>query len=106
MDVTLAVSQQTSNFEDVEWLSESLQLPDEHLSPSDGTLIYYISGCIGRSVARGRKCNKCKTLLIDENSDPDFEENCDLKQEYTEHFELLSRGGLARPSALNFSIVR
>ena len=77
---------------------------NEHLSPSDGTLIYYISGCIGRSVARVRKCDKCKTLLIDTNSDQDFKEHCDLKQDYSELFELLSRGGLARPSALNFGI--
>ena len=53
---------------DICWLSDQIEIPydlDFYLTEADENLVYYTSGCIGRSVGRIRKCTSCKDLLIE-----------------------------------------
>ena len=54
------------NDDDVDWLCDQLTVPEDcELSAVDKNLIHYVSGGIGRSVARVKKCSECKVLLVD-----------------------------------------
>ena len=98
----LSQSVVSSDDADVKWLSDYLQFPDEPMSDADDkTMVYYISGFVGRSISRSRKCVKCKTLLVIESESFNPE---DLDKTDGKLFEILSRGGLARPSPLNLEM--
>lgn len=51
--------------DDVLWLSSFLTIPEQcNLDDTDSNLVYYVAGCIGRSVGRVKKCEECHHLLL------------------------------------------
>lgn len=101
LDIT-AIGRRSVERSDVEWLVNLMEVPDNSgMDQSEESLIYYASGCLARNITRIRKCDACRDLLIDP-------ENIDISSEslpsQTALFDLVSRGGLTRPSSMNFSI--
>ena len=72
------------------------------LSDADANVIFYVAGCLGRAVARQRKCEACKRALI---ADPIL--SSEIAEDALDHARLLqiaNRGGLAKPSEYTMSV--
>lgn len=101
-DVDIAIGKQSVERSDVEWLANSLEFPEDcSMDQSEESLIYYTSGCLARTIVSTRKCDACRDLLIDPAL-IDASSQCLPTQ--TALFDLVSRGGLTRPSSMNFGI--
>ena len=92
--------------EDVDRLSLCLYIPEQlELKSTDSNLVYYVAGCLGRSVGRVRKCEDCHSLLLlpKDNCECDIEvvPHC---SEYTNLLEEINRGGLRRPTEYCFAV--
>ena len=74
----------------------------DKMPQSDVAVIYYVSGYIGRSVSRRRKCSDCTNLLITCNDAPELCEN--VLEEQKELFGMANRVGLSEPTELCFAI--
>lgn len=82
--------------EDVSWLVDQMQEEQaENMTHDEANMVYYIAGCIGRSISRQRKCIECKTCLIDPSLD-----NCTRSR----LLHLANRGGLAAPSEYSMTV--
>lgn len=86
--------------EDPTWLLKELREENiDCLDDHETNVIFYIAGCLGRSVARLRKCDACKSCLTEIGDISPFE-----LQEIVEEdrrcrlLNLANRGGLAKPS--------
>lgn len=74
----------------------------DDLEESDANVSYYVSGYIGRSIARRRKCSACKELLIKHDDLPQLADCVPL--EHAHLFVMADRGGLSAPTELCFII--
>lgn len=97
-------SQPNEQLEDVSWLVD--QLHEEHpetMSMDEANVVYYVAGCLGRSVARQKKCSDCKTCLTDIALDTSVTE---INDECTRSrlLQLANRGGLAAPSEYSMTV--
>lgn len=84
------------------WLSDFLStvaLDDSH---SEAAVTYFVSGYIGRSVSRLRKCSSCRDLLVASNDCPELQQS--VPEEHRKIFEMADRGGLSVPSELCFAV--
>ena len=63
----------------------------------DGSVAYYVSGYIGRSICRRRKCASCKKLLLSEKESGVVLDQS-LSPEFMVLFEEANRGGLSTPT--------
>jgi len=72
-------------------------------SASDANVIFYVSGAVARAVVRATKCDKCRLLLINDDSalEP-LEMDATLDYSSTLFLDSVNRGGLARPSDYTF----
>lgn len=84
-----------------EFLEQAVDNLDE-LSPTDANLTYFVSGCIGRSICRRRKCSECKHLLL-AHQDNELSVSDHLLEGCKNLFEDADRGGLVAPSELCFA---
>ena len=68
----------------------------------DANVTYFVSGCIGRSICRRRKCTDCKILLL---ADSEKEEKIEeyIPKEYLSLFDDANRGGLSAPTELCYA---
>ena len=99
---------------DLAWLNDQLDIPqdlDFCLTKAEENLVYYTSGCIGRSVGRVRKCTSCKDLLVDCDGEDQSSLTAEISVLYgsadataKELLKLVDRGGLAKPTSFNFAL--
>lgn len=90
--------------EDVSWLVDQLhEEQPENMTHDDANVVYYVAGCIGRSVSRLRKCFECKTCLTETAFDPTSESGSDNSTR-SRLLHLANRGGLAAPSEYTMSV--
>ena len=88
---------------DETWLQDYLKpVSIEDMEESDSTVCYYVSGYIGRSISRRRKCLSCKELLI--QSHEITPQDVEMSPEYKALFELADCGGLSASSEYCFAI--
>jgi len=71
------------------------------MTPDEANVVYYVAGCIGRSVSRLRKCFDCKTSLT-ENAINTSSESSITDESRLLH--IVNRGGLAAPSEYAMSV--
>ena len=84
-----------------EFLEQQLDNLDQ-LSSTDANVAYFVSGYIGRSISRRRKCSECKQLLLaDKENEIRVEDH--LPEECQKLFNDADRGGLAAPSEFCFA---
>ena len=74
----------------------------DDLEESDANVSYYVSGYIGRSIARRRKCSACKHLLIKDDDLPQLADS--VRLEHAHLFEMADHGGLSAPTEFCFII--
>ena len=84
-----------------EFLEQQVDNLDE-LSPTVANLTYFVSGCIGRSICRRRKCSECKHLLLSDKSN-ELSVDDHLPEGCKKLFKDADRGGLVAPSELCFA---
>ena len=66
-------------------------------------IIYYVTGCIDRSISRCNRCGSCKeALVLDQGID--IEDVCKIKDERDKLLKLADHGGLAAPTELCMSL--
>jgi len=83
--------------EDYLWLSDIFsEISLDHVSQTDAAVSYYVSGYIGRKIAKRRKCSECKNLLTEEGNAPEI--TGAVPAEHKRLFEMADRGGLSIPS--------
>jgi len=72
-------------------------------SASDANVTFYVSGAVARAVVRATKCDKCRLLLINDDSalEP-LEMDATLDYSSTLFLDSVNCGGLARPSDYTF----
>ena len=85
------------NFKKFDWLVTFFsELSLDELSCIDANITFFVSGYLGKSVSRRRKCSFCKEMRL-KGHDPtpiyDF-----LPEENTHLFDIADRGGLSKPS--------
>ena len=71
----------------------------------DRNVIYYVSGFVGRSVSRQKKCPQCGNMLLDSKAYVllDIDDNLRSREEFSTLLQMADRGGLAKPSDYTFS---
>ena len=72
------------------------------MEESNSTICYCVSGYIGHSISRCRKCLSCKELLI--QSHKITPQDVEMSPEYKALFELADHGGLSTTSEYCFGI--
>jgi len=90
---------------ELSWLIDFLStatLDLDDLSASDASVIFFVSGYIGRSISRRTKCAGCKELLVDNYDVPELH-TC-VPKEHAQLFEIADRGGLSAPTQPCFAI--
>lgn len=71
-------------------LCEITGIDADDLDEAENTIVYFVAGYVGRSIARRNKCSDCKQILLCENpSSP---------EDRTQIFDALNRGGLSSPT--------
>ena len=107
----LASSTATSN-DHGEYVSENISrltnllvpVHDWNFTDSDTIgIVYYVSGCVGRSVSRTYRCSSCMAALVKDKL-VDIDDICDFRDERGRLLQLADRGGLAEPTHLCLSI--
>ena len=74
----------------------------DEISPTDANLTYFVSGCIGRSICRRKKCSEYKHLLLsDKNNELSVDDH--LPEGCKKLFKHADRGGLVAPSELCYA---
>lgn len=75
------------------------------INHADCSIVFYVAGFIGRSIATQNKCDSCRYLLIDkERTTLQFENDLPMANLSTEDvemrklFDMANRGGLAAPT--------
>ena len=95
-----------NDFDDGEWLHEFFiqrQIGDvNEMALVDGSVAYYVSGYIGRSICRRRKCASSKELLLSEKESGVVVDQS-LSPEFMALFEEANRGGLSAPTELCYA---
>ena len=85
------------------WLKDFfLNVNFDDLSESDANIAFFVSGYIGRSICRRRRCFSCKALLV-VTDDPPSIPVCE-NEEHAKLFEMADRGGLSRPTEYCYTI--
>ena len=88
---------------DVLWLNDVFaRVSLDDITCADANITYYVSGYVGRSISRRRKCSSCKELLI--AGDDSFSIHHYLPDEYKQLFENVNRGGLSQPSEFIYTV--
>ena len=98
-----AATETSNEHKDVEWLREvlsSVSLDD--LSDNDANVAFFVSGYIGRSISRQRKCAACKELLVDAKEPCNI--NDSLPEDHKQLFLLADRGGLSAPTEYTYCV--
>ena len=106
LDITFKTATVEENQSDILCLQNILETKDVNLgdvSESDTNITYFVSGYIGRSVTRRRKCGACKEQLL--NAARTFDLPDSASQEHADLYEMVDRGGLSARSELCFSII-
>ena len=70
---------------------------------SDANVTFLVSGYIGRSIGRGRKCAACKDILLVDRDNEIFLSNY-VPQDYMKLFDDADRGLLAVPTEFCFAL--
>ena len=95
-----------NDFNDGEWLHEFFiqrQIGDvNEMALVDGSVAYYASGYIGRSICRRRKCASCKELLLSEKESGVVVYQS-LFPEFMVLFDEAHREGLSAPTELCYA---
>ena len=100
-DISLDCLNGDKSTDGAEWLTEFLlPLSLDDITENDSNVAFYVSGYIGRSISRRRKCSLCKAMLVKSDISPALP-LCEC-EEYSKLFELVSRGGLSVPTELCF----
>ena len=99
----LPTSSKKIGFKKFDWLVTFFsELSLDELSCIDANITFFVSGYVGRSVSRRRKCSFCKEMLV-KGHDPtpiyDF-----LPEEYTHLFDIADRSGLLKPSEFCYTV--
>ena len=85
------------------WLENFLtEVTSDDLSENDANVAFFVSGYIGRSITRRRKCASCKELLIKSNEVPPIPAS--EIPEHTKLLEMADRGGLSVPTEYCFAV--
>jgi len=94
----------TSSDNDNMWLVEYLLAVAslDEMPQSDAAVTYYVSGYIGRSISRRRKCTACTEMLVNSVNVPDIHEN--VPEQHRELFEMVDRGSLSEPTELCYAV--
>ena len=102
---TISTSHEHMITDKVSLLTDVLVPVDDWRSIDNDTMgiVYYVSGCIGRSVSRCNRCSSCKDALV-EDRDIDVEDVADYKDGRDCLLQLVDRGGLAAPTQLCLSL--
>ena len=95
--------EEKSKSDDVCWLVDSFEITEEQNTEADESVVYYCAGYLSRSIARAQKCDQCKDLLINNSPENNDKVALDIDPN-TKLFDIVSRGGLTRPSPISFSI--
>ena len=72
---------------------------------SGANATFFVSGYIGRSVGRGRKCAACKDILL-VNRDNEIFPSDNVFQDYMKLFDDADRGLLAVPMEFCFALMQ
>ena len=81
----------------------SKKLYSDLCGESDINVTYFVSGYIGRSIVRRRKCSACSAMLV-ATSDPAVNITQYIPADHRALFEIADCGGLSIPTALCFVI--
>lgn len=93
----------SSSLLEVSWLVEFLSAVSlDDLTEVDANVAYFVSGYIGRSISRRRKCYSCKELLVKRDGGPQIQE-C-VPEEHTRLFQMADCGGLSAPTEFCFAV--
>lgn len=98
-------SRPSEEVEPVSWLVDQLhEEQPENMTRDEANVVYYIAGCLGRSIARQKKCSECKICLTE--TPLDAASMPDIPEEHTRSrlLQLVNRGGLAAPSEYSMSV--
>ena len=89
---------------DTSWLSTFLSgVFLENLCLSDANVVFFVSGYIGRSIARQRRCTSCKASLVASDDAPSLWQ-C-IPDSSRSLFEMADRGGLSSlPTEMCFAV--
>ena len=88
---------------EVSWLAEFLSpVSWEDIGCNDANVVYFVSGYIGRSISRRRRCAACSNLLLLTAESPQVEDN--VPPEYSRLFASANRGGLKSPTIYCFMV--
>ena len=87
---------------DLSWLIDFLAAVNlDDLSEADANVTYFVSGYIGRSICRRRRCSACKDLLVANEETPQLHKS--VPEEHAQPFEMADRGGLSTPTEFCFA---
>ena len=83
--------------QDYLWLTEFLfSIALDDIDQNDSLVAYFVAGCIGRSIARRKRCTLCKETLITCGEFSSLKD-C-LPADHQNLFEMTDRGNLSTPS--------
>ena len=72
---------------------------------SDANIIYYVSGYLARSIIRTTKCENCREILVNPDGElKHIQLDEELDYQANTFFNMINRGGLARPSDFTFML--
>ena len=75
----------------------------QEMRESDANVTFFVSGYIGRSIGRRRKCEACKDILLVDRDNEIFLSDY-VPQDYTKLFDDADRGSLAVPTKFCFAL--
>ena len=102
-EISLFSNKTSSHISEVAWFSDFLsKVTLGDISETDANVIFFVSGYVGRSICRRRKCLPCKDILVKNVQAPQVVD-C-IPAEYKQLFEMADRGGLSEPTELSFAI--
>ena len=85
------------------WLIEYLsKVSLDDFSETDGNIVVFVSGYIGRSVYSSRSCSSCKQLLIPSEDTLQIQD-C-VPEEHRKLFDIANRGGQSMPTEICFTV--
>ena len=101
-----AVYEKTQNDADAaaDCIAGALQM-DVEPTVSDQSVIYYVSGAIGRSIVSRTKCEHCRESLICSSLLPSITVDEHLEPQASAFLDSINRGGLVKPTDFAFKLV-
>lgn len=76
----------------------------DNIDMSDSNVIFYVSGYVGRSLVKRKKCHSCYQNLLGSGDFVAPPISPEIKDEFEVFFNTITRGGLSRPSEFVYMI--